>query len=287
MAIHDERGRPQGPLNEAGALIIEGRVEALEREQKEEKRRDSDNKQRQLRFNKLLVIFTFGLLVTSAIGDSISIYQSRQARKAADAATLSASSALIGANAATVAADTARNTLDNSKESFRIEQRPYLIPDFPQFVVPPTNPGITSANITLRNIGKTPAVKIRWQLYLVRYRPMKKDAPGATEKVVNFMKNNFQNLTDDLNRGDAAKYTGWSHEDLAPNSSTFSTALLAEPLSASEIPDIPPGNLTLFLVGLARYTDAYNGIYETEFCYFYFGADPTTWHICDNHNTIK
>jgi hypothetical protein len=47
------------------------------------------------------------------------------------------------------------------------------------------------------------------------------------------------------------------------------------------------GALNFFYVGIVKYTDAFDGKYETEFCYFYFGSDPKTWHICDSHNIIK
>ncbi len=48
------------------------------------------------------------------------------------------------------------------------------------------------------------------------------------------------------------------------------------------------GEVSIYIVGLVTYTDAYNNrIYTTEFCSAYFGTDPTTWHICDSHNLYR
>jgi len=102
------------------------------------------------------------------------------------------------------------------------------------------------------------------------------------------MQETFQNLEHNIDVSNVEKYSELARVDLAPNATTFSTAELGEPISTPEVADIQNhGALSLFYVGVVRYTDAYDGNYETQFCYFYFGADARTWHICDNHNTIK
>jgi hypothetical protein len=276
---YDQRNRAPKPPSEAGALIIEGRIEALEREQQEDKKRDNEYKQRQLRFNKLLVIFTGGLLLAAVIANSISIYQSVQSKKSADAAKQSA-------DAAKKAADTADATLKSSRESFQTEQRPYLVAEVPQFIVTPIVPGVIRANVTFRDIGRTPATRIRRQIALLRYRPIRVRAK-AIEKLVAFVQVNFEILGHKLDEAATEEYSALVREDLAPNGSNFSTAEIKEPLLATELPELQEGSLTLFYIGVLRYTDAYKGSYETQFCYFYFGTDPKVWHICDSHNTIK
>jgi hypothetical protein len=75
-------------------------------------------------------------------------------------------------------------------------------------------------------------------------------------------------------------------EDLAPNAAVFSTRELTPPLLQGELPELTTGELTLFLIGITRYSDAYSGSYETQFCYIYYGS-PGIWHNCDAHNFIK
>lgn len=192
------------------------------------------------------------------------------------------------AAAATSAANTANQNLINSKESFQIDRRPYVVAEMPEFVVLPTVAGTgTSANITFKSIGKTPAIRMKSQIALLRFHPLKK-TPRGTEKVVRFMQDNFQILEDKIDAGNKEKYSDLARQDLAPNATRFSTANLEEPITAQEIADLQKGELLLlFYIGVVRYTDAYNGSYETQFCYFYLGTEVKTWHICDNHNVIK
>jgi len=61
-------------------------------------------------------------------------------------------------------------------------------------------------------------------------------------------------------------------------------------MSADEMKDLAKGDGNGFIlvsVGIIKYADAFNGSYETEFCYYFVGADPRNWHICDAHNTIR
>ncbi len=83
------------------------------------------------------------------------------------------------------------------------------------------------------------------------------------------------------------RYGPLARADVAPGERPFSTAVNETPLSSAELIDLQTGALTLYLTGIVRYTDGFDGVYQTEFCYFYFGADPRTWHICDSHNTIR
>lgn len=101
------------------------------------------------------------------------------------------------------------------------------------------------------------------------------------------MEASYQRLLHKFDLMASEKYIEMARVDLAPNASQFTTAELEEPLSAQEIPLLQTGELTLYYIGVLRYTDAYKGNYETTFCYLYFGTDARTWHVCDNHNTIK
>lgn len=211
-------------------------------------------------------------------GYTIKMYYAN--KEAADAAQ-------EGSAAASNAARIAGNSLLLSQTSFQIEQRPYVVADIPEFVVSPIAPGKIRASVTFKNIGRTPAIKIKLQIALLRLYPAKRETPGGVEKFIAFMEASYQHLLHKLDASATEKYAEMARQDLAPNASQFSTAELKGPLSATEIPLLQTSDLTLFYIGVVRYTDAYKGSYETMFCYFYFGNDPRTWHICDNHNIIK
>jgi hypothetical protein len=211
---------------------------------------------------------------------AVAAYQAYQMKIATQAAR-------DGAAAAKSAGETALATLNSSKESFQIEQRPYVVTENLQFVVGPLAPGLTSINITFRNIGRTPAIRVKREIALLRFHPAPKITPSGVAKLVKFLDGSFQNLEGTLDLAAGEKYAEAAREDLAPNATTFSTGELKEPLTAPEIPLIQKGDLTLFYIGVIRYTDAYNGRYETQFCRMYWGPNPNIVHICDSHNLIK
>lgn len=232
-------------------------------------------------YQRRTLLVSWLTLAAIVIYSVLVFFQWRELKKATTATQNAAA-------AATSAANTADQTLKNAKQSFQIDQRPYLIAESPEFVVQPAAPGgVPSANVTFKNIGRTPAVRMKSQIALLRFYPAKL-TPKGTEKIVRFMQDNFQVLENAIALGDKGKYSELIREDLAPNATTFSTATLAEPITAEDIFKLQKGGLmTLFYIGVVKYTDAYNGSYETEFCFFYFGTDPKTWHICDNHNIIQ
>jgi hypothetical protein len=125
---------------EEEALLIQGQLNELQREQAEEKKRDKDYKDRQLRFTKWLTIATIGLLIIGVIGTAISWYQSTTAR---------------------ITADVARRTLESSSQSFKLEQRAYLWVSSFNMSNPPICqvPGGTRicADVHVVNSGRTPA----------------------------------------------------------------------------------------------------------------------------------
>jgi len=85
-------------------LVINTRLNEIERRQLEEKAEEKEYKRRQLRFNRLTLIFTALLFLTSAVSDWLLLRQSIVSRDSADAAKKSA-------DAAKSAADTASDTL--------------------------------------------------------------------------------------------------------------------------------------------------------------------------------
>jgi hypothetical protein len=204
------------------------------------------------------------------------------------ATTAQAIATQTAADAAKSAAETGTAALKQSEKAFIVEQRPYLVTEIPTFIPAAivAGQGIT-ANINTKNIGRTPARKMLNHIRLEPYHP----SDRAT--IINFMNGLFA----DLRRRDSqsrreTETTAEAGEDLAPGATTFSTndpppiltgvevnALLADPQ--------PAQTTVLYYVGVISYTDAFKVPYATEFCYIYFGRVLTTWHICDNHNSIK
>ena len=76
-------------------------------------------------------------------------------------------------------------------------------------------------------------------------------------------------------------------QDLAPQADTFTTNETPVTISSSDFPSLDTEQLSLYYIGTIAYTDAFNHPYETTFCYFYFGSDPKTWHVCAAYNSIR
>lgn len=191
------------------------------------------------------------------------------------------------ANAAKSAAETADATLKSSQKSFEIDQRPYMVTEIPQF----SGNGLVAdkgiqANITFKNIGRTPALKYLVNITLLRYDPSPK-GPKGQARFKRFLNSAFDELKSEDTIGRKEIDALPTEQDIAPNGTVFSANQNIIVVPTKEFPRITTSDITLFYVGVASYTDAFGGKYRTEFCYFYFGINPSTWHICDAYNTIR
>ncbi len=151
QAERDKHG--QEFQNKGETLLIEGRVEQLEREQKESRARDEEYKRLQVLYNKRVAWFTGGLLVTSFITNLIYLDMSRTARKSIEVAKQSADAAKSAADAAKEAADTSRSQLE-------LSERPWVSADA-QIAGPLVfdKQGVhTTLQFILKNTGHSPAV---------------------------------------------------------------------------------------------------------------------------------
>jgi hypothetical protein len=166
---------------------------------------------------------------------------------------------------------------------WRTDQRPYVTIDgAPQFVIAPNISGSAiSANIYLKDSGKTTATKAVWVVDLLPYRATSRPAFLA------FVENSFK----DLERRREALTSGRAHElnrEISSGTSVFST-MNSRALSSSELTDLEKcdGSFILLSIGIVTYQGDFLGKYQTEFCYFFVGTDPKVWHICDSHNTVR
>jgi len=85
MSAREDHHMQPAPFTDEG-LVINTRLLAIEREQREEKVEQHKYNENQLRFNKWLTVFTGLLFATSIIADCLMIVQLRVAKVSADAA---------------------------------------------------------------------------------------------------------------------------------------------------------------------------------------------------------
>ena len=88
------------------------RVDSVERENEQSKKREEQYKRDQLKLNTVLVLFTAILAVVGLGGIGVSIWQAIIAN--------------TSANAAKSAAETAKSTLDSTKTQFQLDERSRL-----------------------------------------------------------------------------------------------------------------------------------------------------------------
>src|SRR5437879_2015190 len=107
----------------------------------------------------------------------------------------STKAAQIAAMAAKSAADTAHATLKSAQKSFEIDQRPYLVTEVPVFSGAGliTEQNIT-ANLTIKNLGRTPARKAATNIKLLPFRPWPKQRPHSRERFIKFIESAFADL---------------------------------------------------------------------------------------------
>jgi hypothetical protein len=198
------------------------------------------------------------------------------------------------ANAAASTARTAANTLEDQKNRFQIEQRPYVVLDADrrmEFITQPIAEKKIEVNVWIKNVGRTPAFNVVWNVMLRKYQPGPK-TPAGTKKLKSFVTDVFdklriQNAIAEKSLAALDKALG-AETDIAPNAGQFTTTHDEVILSTEEANIIlVRDDVTLFCVGSINYADSLGKTYRTEFCSFYFGPDPKTWHICDHHNTIQ
>lgn len=198
----------------------------------------------------------------------------------------------------------ATQALKSSQETFQIDQRPYLVVDnnFPQFFQhPPMANQNVQVNAQMKNLGKTPAVRVLIALKLFKLRtkliasvtPIQRKK--ATEEYIRTLEGNFSELrTKTVHAREALaeleKRNLSPGQDVAPSNvliiSTQEDILLSDDEYRLLVTD---GEISLDVIGVVTYTDVHNNqIYTTEFCSFYFGPPQTSlWHFCDSHNFYR
>lgn len=195
---------------------------------------------------------------------------------------------MIGATgAAQSAAKTASDTLRDYQESFRIEQRPYLIASPPAFAdkTPIASDSNLRTNISFANIGHTTAFNF---FNVTDIKLVRGISPRiAEEKLEGKFDALFKKWIE------PTMTTGQGKIDIAPNNYNFTSKELTNEKLSSVTPSyIKSGATIVVFFGTLKYvgfrSDKNPGVeYQTDFCWFFFGDDIRTWHLCGNHNTIR
>lgn len=197
-------------------------------------------------------------------------------------------------DAAQSAATTAAQTLINQQKSFEIDQRPYLVGQAPVF----SGPGFVSdqplyVNVTVKDVGRTPAVQQLTFLRLVKHRvtgTTAADQMAGNRKVLERVFNEMR----EREAADKKIMTTFAsvENDTAPGADFFLSNFDKDgivKLSGSEFKLIqtPNSPLVLYALGLMTYGDKFENRYETQYCWLFFGPNPSIWHRCDAYNAIK
>jgi hypothetical protein len=190
------------------------------------------------------------------------------------------------AEAAKSAADTASSALIESQKSFKLEQRPYLVPQpngAPGFVQLPVAGSTARASLTFINVGHSPAQLAIAFARMTRLAVKPKTFPRGLAVIDRI----FKEIEANAAKPDNPNFV-LPRQDVAPGSTWFITKELDSPLLPDEVAELPSGeHFALLYLGLIKYTDPFGQKLETEFCWFWFGTDPNTWHYCPIHNVIR
>jgi len=170
------------------------------------------------------------------------------------------------------------------RRNFVVNERPYMVVDgIPQFLTPLTANTPIHANITFKNIGKTPSMRLFGNVKLVKFR-----GTYGSKEFWQFITSSFDDLSrDDSNGRKELRETG-AERDIAPNAPMFGTSQNAIMLSDTELSDLQDsGTVILYYIGIVSYTDGSGADYKTELCQGYWGKDPQRWILCDRYNRIR
>ncbi len=305
---------------ESEAVLIRGRIDDVEREQTEAKKRDEEYKQRNIavqermaNLQRTMVILTSVLAICAIFGGGIAIWQSSAAQKSAEASALSAkvAEAALDSNndsfqdtliqmkvqsramgrSASAAIDASRvsdGELKQTVAAFRTDQRPYLIIEGPIFVRLPDTFSPSVVN-TFKDVGKTPAkasYNINELVVFDGYLLSAREADNNDRRFIEFVQAEFDGLEDKARRIERGAPS--NKQDIAPGQSSPAAEVgLTHNLSALELGHIIRGEYLLVSLGLTRYKDSFGTLYETHSCSWYVGVNPQSWRYCPTHNTVQ
>lgn len=287
MSADENDNAANEPQYQGEAILLRGRVDALERERAESKEEEKKYKNAQLRFNKWLVISNIFLVVCTAATGGIGLRQAYISNIAAvaarDAANAASSNAEIAywalmeneetaaftlgqmqaqTSAQAITANATQGALANARESFRQEQRPYLFaqprggirdPNDPKgnvvFQQLPNNAGYSvGIAAEITNAGRSPATNVYITDSLYKIGPRESVEREVADFVPSYR-----------NAGEIAVGLG-----VVPSS-------VISLVNSETVQHLQDGTWEFFIVGGAQYADAQAKAgtrpYQTLYCW--------------------
>lgn len=276
-----EDGNPS-PLSRVIAEAIPAFIQEYQSNNEEQCRRDRKRYRVEVATLAAVVIYA-GI---AALQWSQMIRANHLTEKAVEAATKSADAAVQSVTAAQSAAKSASDSVRASIESFQVDQRPYLVAGKPVFAEQPSPNRPVLVNMTLTNLGKTEAIRIRHHraLWLVAGG----DTPIKTRDLIDTRFNRT--------REQIKNYPAFARHDISPHADLFTTATLGDaekftnspnPISGPDFERLKLGTVALLLVGGVLYGDRFGQEHETEYCHYFGGPNFTAWNFCPIHNVTR
>jgi hypothetical protein len=195
------------------------------------------------------------------------------------------------ADAAKSAAETAGQSLVDSRKSFEVENRPHVIIDGTAYFLKDDkgNTTLRTANVNYKNVGRTPAQSV---FIFARYTSIRFHRQKVTQQeFIAKIEGVFQPIIDDDAKSKSTDiYQQLDKTDAAPGAPSvfISRDIVGEPLSDKDLPEIQDGDVTLFYFGRINYKGfEREKSYSSDFCFYFFGKDTTTWHFCPVHNVLN
>jgi hypothetical protein len=187
-------------------------------------------------------------------------------------------------DAAEKAANAANETVTDSRKAFQADQRPYVITESPGFYEQLKPNAWVPVRVSLKNIGKTPAIDVsrRFQMFTLGTRATWGDSRAF---LTDFQERVFVHLRERFNKPLAEDFL--AKQDVAPNSPIIGTYQSGQIFPQKQLGEVMRGEITIFFVGIIRYTDTSGKPYETNFCYWFWATQKQPWLLCEAHNTIK
>jgi hypothetical protein len=311
LAPDDAGDDPKILHYEGGLPVFDTKLNEIQREQREAKKRDEHYKDEQLNLDRKMVKFTRLLVFCAMVGGGISIWQATIAQRSANAAKSAAKTAADTlkeirqsgtdthalaeaagkqatnteklANAAKSTADSARDTLITSQAQFRIQERPWVTADpFPLFPKEQVGGQFYLPKDTGKEIRYQPNINIQAvnqgktpavEMWSAQFELKIGPSKEITEEVKRFVPT--------FHRGGGGF--------LSPNQSLV-MPIKERFLSAEEVAKVNDGSWDLYVVGGFQYRDVFKPRlpfpYETVYCFniHRIGLPVAT---CSFTNTIK
>jgi hypothetical protein len=284
---------PQGNIHKEGdAILLESPVDILNRKQRDREEQDDQYKKRQLRITERLAILTGLLVLGNGLSDYLMWKQNEAARITAEAAQVSAVAAInasrqtgntlremqkqsesmkTNADASREQAAAAKNAVENAKrslkttiDSFRLEQRPWVMPFEFRATSDLEADKVFSVTVSLENTGRTPAIDIV---------PLSGNIFAGSEP-----------MRPVFSVGGPRVSGGF----LSPGNKNFTYTTDAFKPSLSDVAAYLGGRKRIYTFGVIRYRDTFNCRHVTNFCIYHQYGDPLAFfRFCENGNDTK